>query len=105
MIGDTALSGSDRIFPPPTLRLKDRKHGNDHSSQISDGHDMDHYAADVAAVVEHLDLRNAVHIGHSTGGGEPTHYVARHGQSQGCVAKVVLIGAVPPINGEDPGQS
>ncbi len=58
---------------------------------------MDHYAADVAAVVEHLDLRNAVHIGHSTGGGEATHYVARHGQSQGRVAKLVLIGAVPPI--------
>ncbi len=63
----------------------------------SDGHDMDHYAADAAAVVEHLDLRNAVHIGHSTGGGEATRYVARHGQPQGRVAKLVLIGAVPPI--------
>jgi non-heme chloroperoxidase len=73
------------------------RRGHGRSSQISDGHDMDHYAADVAAVVEHLDLRNAVHIGHSTGGGEATHYVARHGQSQGRVAKVVLIGAVPPI--------
>jgi non-heme chloroperoxidase len=58
---------------------------------------MDHYAADVAALVEHLDLKNAVHIGHSTGGGEATHYVARHGQSQGRVAKLVPIGAVPPI--------
>jgi non-heme chloroperoxidase len=58
---------------------------------------MDHYAADVAAVVEHLDLRKAVHIGHSTGGGEATHYVARHGQAQSRVAKLVLIGAVPPI--------
>ena len=58
---------------------------------------MDHYAADVAAVVEQLDLRHAVHIGHSTGGGEVTHYVARHGQSQGRVAKLVLIGAVPPM--------
>jgi non-heme chloroperoxidase len=58
---------------------------------------MDHYAADVAAVVEHLDLRNAVHIGHSTGGGEAAHYVARHGQARGRVAKLVLIGAVPPI--------
>ena len=57
---------------------------------------MDHYAADAAAVVEHLDLRNAVHIGHSTGGGEATHYVAQHGQ-RGRVAKLVLIGAVPPI--------
>jgi non-heme chloroperoxidase len=56
---------------------------------------MAHYAADVAAVVEHLDLRNAIHIGHSTGGGEATRYVARHGK--GRVAKVVLIGAVPPI--------
>ena len=58
---------------------------------------MDHYAADVAAVVEHLDLRNTVHVGHSTGGGEATRYVARHGQPQGRVAKLVIIGAVPPI--------
>jgi non-heme chloroperoxidase len=56
---------------------------------------MDHYAADVAAVVQHLDLRDAVHIGHSTGGGEATRYVARHGK--GRVAKLVIIGAVPPI--------
>jgi len=56
---------------------------------------MDHYAADVAAVVERLDLRNAVHVGHSTGGGEATRYVARHGK--GRVAKLVLIGAVPPL--------
>jgi non-heme chloroperoxidase len=56
---------------------------------------MDHYAADAAAVVEHLDLRNAVHIGHSTGGGEATRYVARHGN--GRVAKLIIIGAVPPI--------
>ena len=73
------------------------RRGHGRSSQVSDGHDMDHYAADVAAVVEHLDLRNAVHIGHSTGGGEATRYVARHGQAQGRVAKLVLIGAVPPI--------
>jgi non-heme chloroperoxidase len=56
---------------------------------------MDHYAADVDAVVSHLDLRNTIHVGHSTGGGEATHYVARHGK--GRVAKLVLIGAVPPI--------
>jgi len=62
---------------------------------VSDGHDMDHYAADVAAVVEHLDLRNAVHVGHSTGGGEATRYVARYGK--GRVAKLVLIAAVPPL--------
>jgi non-heme chloroperoxidase len=73
------------------------RRGHGRSSQVSDGHDMDHYAADVAAVVEHLDLRNAIHIGHSTGGGEATRYVARHGQPQGRVAKLVLIGAVPPL--------
>lgn len=71
------------------------RRGHGRSSQVSDGHDMDHYAADVAAVVEHLDLRNAIHIGHSTGGGEATRYVARHGK--GRVAKLVLIGAVPPL--------
>jgi len=73
------------------------RRGHGRSAQVSDGHDMDHYAADVAAVVEHLDLRNAVHIGHSTGGGEAARYVARHGQPQGRVVKLVLIGAVPPI--------
>jgi len=71
------------------------RRGHGRSSQVSDGHDMDHYAADAAAVVKHLDLRNAVHIGHSTGGGEVARYVARHGA--GRVAKAVLIGAVPPI--------
>ncbi|MBI1188641.1 MAG: alpha/beta fold hydrolase [Alphaproteobacteria bacterium] len=73
------------------------RRGHGRSSQVFDGHDMDHYAADIAAVVEHLDLRNAVHIGHSTGGGEALHYTARHGQKAGRVAKLVLIGAVPPI--------
>ena len=71
------------------------RRGHGRSSQVSDGHDMDHYAADAAAVVTHLDLRNAIHVGHSTGGGEATHYVVRHGK--GRVAKLVLIGAVPPI--------
>ena len=71
------------------------RRGHGRSSQVSDGHDMDHYAADVAAVVEHLDLRNAVHVGHSTGGGEATRYVARYGK--GRVAKLVLIAAVPPL--------
>ena len=71
------------------------RRGHGRSSQVSDGHDMDHYAADAAAVVEHLDLRDAIHIGHSTGGGEATHYVALHGK--GRVAKLVLIGAVPPL--------
>jgi non-heme chloroperoxidase len=73
------------------------RRGHGRSAQVSDGHDMDHYAADAAAVAEHLNLRNAVHIGHSTGGGEATHYVARHGQPQGRVAKLIIIGAVPPI--------
>jgi non-heme chloroperoxidase len=73
------------------------RRGHGRSSQVSDGHDMDHYAADVAAVAEHLDLRNAVHVGHSTGGGEALRYTARHGERQGRVAKLVLIGAVPPI--------
>jgi non-heme chloroperoxidase len=71
------------------------RRGHGRSSQVGTGHDMDHYAADVAAVVEQLDLRNAVHIGHSTGGGQAARYVARHGK--GRVAKLVLIGAVPPI--------
>lgn len=71
------------------------RRGHGRSAQVSDGHDIDHYAADVAAVVTHLDLRNAVHVGHSTGGGEALAYVARHGGDR--VAKLVLIGAVPPL--------
>jgi len=71
------------------------RRGHGRSTQVSEGHDMDHYAADVATVVEHLDLRNVVHVGHSTGGGEATRYVARHGK--GRVAKLVLISAVPPL--------
>jgi non-heme chloroperoxidase len=73
------------------------RRGHGRSSQVSDGHDMDHYAADASALFEQLDLKNAVHIGHSTGGGQATRYVARHGQPQGRVAKLVLIGAVPPL--------
>jgi len=73
------------------------RRGHGRSSQVGDGHDMDHYAADASAVFEHLNIRNAVHIGHSTGGGQATRYVARHGQPQGRVAKLVLIGAVPPL--------
>lgn len=76
------------------------RRGHGRSSQVGDGHDMDHYAADAAAVVEHLDLRDAIHIGHSTGGGEAARYVARHGK--GRVAKLVLIGAVPPIMAKTP---
>jgi non-heme chloroperoxidase len=73
------------------------RRGHGRSSQVSDGHDMDHYAADAAAVAEHLDLRNAVHIGHSTGGGEVARYVAKFGEPRGRVAKAVLVSAVPPL--------
>jgi non-heme chloroperoxidase len=71
------------------------RRGHGRSTQVGDGHDMDHYAADAAAVVEHLGLRNAIHVGHSTGGGEAARYVARFGKSR--TAGLVLIGAVPPI--------
>jgi non-heme chloroperoxidase len=71
------------------------RRGHGRSSQVGDGHDMDHYADDLAAVVEHLDLHNAVHIGHSTGGGEVVHYLARHGQDR--AVKAALISAVPPL--------
>jgi non-heme chloroperoxidase len=73
------------------------RRGHGRSSQVSDGHDMDHYAADAFAVAEALDLRDAVHVGHSTGGGEVARYVAKHGQPAGRVAKAVLVSAVPPL--------
>ena len=73
------------------------RRGHGRSEQVSEGHDMAHYAADASAVAEHLDLRNAVHIGHSTGGGEVAAYVARYGIPHGRVAKAVLVSAVPPI--------
>ncbi len=73
------------------------RRGHGRSAQVSDGHDLDHYAADAFAVVEHLNLKNAVHIGHSTGGGEVARYVAKHGQPAGRVAKAVLVAAIPPI--------
>jgi non-heme chloroperoxidase len=71
------------------------RRGHGRSSQTEHGNEMDTYAADVAALVEKLDLKDAIHVGHSTGGGEVAHYVARAGK--GRVAKAVLIGAVPPI--------
>jgi len=71
------------------------RRGHGRSSQTSGGHDMDHYADDLAALTKHLDLKEAVHVGHSTGGGEVVHYLARHGESR--VAKAVLISAVPPL--------
>src|SRR5438045_4288837 len=71
------------------------RRGHGRSSQTADGHDMDHYADDLAALTAHLDLRNAIHVGHSTGGGEVAQYLGRHGESR--VAKAALIGAVPPL--------
>jgi non-heme chloroperoxidase len=71
------------------------RRGHGRSSQPGDGHDMDHYADDLAELTAHLDLKNAIHVGHSTGGGEVTHYIARHGESR--VARAVLISAVPPL--------
>jgi non-heme chloroperoxidase len=80
------------------------RRGHGRSSQTATGHEMDTYAADVAALTDALDLKGAVHIGHSTGGGEAAHYVAR--AKPGRVAKAVLVGAVPPImvkNAANPG--
>jgi non-heme chloroperoxidase len=71
------------------------RRGHGRSSQVGDGHDMDHYADDLAAVTAHLDLKDAIHVGHSTGGGEVVHYIARHGESR--VAKAAIISAVPPL--------
>ena len=71
------------------------RRGHGRSTQTATGHEMDTYAADVAALTDALDLKGAVHIGHSTGGGEVAHYVAR--AKPGRVAKAVLVGAVPPI--------
>lgn len=73
------------------------RRGHGRSSQVDTGNTIDRYAADASAVVEHLDLRNVVHIGHSTGGGEVARYVARYGQPQGRVAKAVLVAAIPPL--------
>src|SRR3984885_1245012 len=70
------------------------RRGHGRSSQGGEGHDMDHYADDLAVVTEHLDLHDAIHVGHSTGGGEVVRYIARHGESR--VAKAVLISSVPP---------
>ncbi|MDA2890580.1 alpha/beta hydrolase [Mycolicibacterium sp. BiH015] len=71
------------------------RRGHGRSSQLAEGHDMDHYADDLLAVVEHLDLHDAVHVGHSTGGGEVVRYLARHGESR--AAKAAIIAAVPPL--------
>jgi non-heme chloroperoxidase len=71
------------------------RRGHGRSTQTEDGNDMDHYAADLAALTEKLDLHDAIHVGHSTGGGEVVHYVANYGLKR--TAKIVLISAVPPL--------
>ncbi|MGJ4906747.1 alpha/beta fold hydrolase [Bradyrhizobium sp. HKCCYLS2033] len=71
------------------------RRGHGRSAQVADGHDMDHYADDLAALTAHLDLNRAIHVGHSTGGGEVVHYLARHGESR--AAKAAIIAAVPPL--------
>jgi non-heme chloroperoxidase len=73
------------------------RRGHGRSSQGADGHDIAHYASDLAALTAHLDLKGAIHVGHSTGGGEVVAYVARHGQPQGRVARACIISAVPPL--------
>src|ERR1700685_4474468 len=75
------------------IALDRRGHGR--SSQTGGGHDMDHYADDLAALTAHLDLKDAIHVGHSTGGGEVVHYLARNGESR--VAKAAIISAIPPL--------
>src|SRR5271168_840923 len=76
------------------------RRGHGRSSQPGSGHDMDHYADDLAALTEHLDLKEAVHIGHSTGGGEVVRYIARHGESR--VAKAAILSAIPPLMVQTP---
>src|SRR5215467_14891506 len=71
------------------------RRGHGRSSQTDTGNDMDHYAADLAALTAALGLKNAIHVGHSTGGGEVVHYVARHQESR--VAKAAILSAVPPL--------
>jgi non-heme chloroperoxidase len=71
------------------------RRGHGRSTQTADGHDMDHYADDLAALTAHLDLEQAIHVGHSTGGGEVVRYLGRHGESR--VARAAIISAVPPL--------
>ncbi|MGJ7506267.1 alpha/beta fold hydrolase [Variovorax sp. GT1P44] len=76
------------------------RRGHGRSAQVWSGHDMDHYADDLAAVVMHLDLKGAIHVGHSTGGGEVVRYLARHGEKR--ASKACLIAAVPPLMVKSP---
>jgi non-heme chloroperoxidase len=81
------------------------RRGHGRSCQVSDGPDMDHYAADAAAVVEELNLRDAVHVGHSTGGGEAARYVARHGKGRVAIAFRSEAGLYKPLLKGSTGQS
>src|SRR5260370_993903 len=99
-IGGSNIKSHRHSFRPQRGHREDcviahDRRGHDRSHQTSDGHDMDHYADDLAALTAHLDLKHAVHVGHSTGGGEVAHYLGRHGESR--VAKAALISAVPPL--------
>src|SRR3954467_8796722 len=78
------------------------RRGHGRSTQTWDGNDMDTYADDLAALTQRLDLKNAIHVGHSTGGGEVARYIGRHGSKR--VAKAVLIGAAPPLMLKTPGN-
>ena len=91
------LGQPDAVLPGPGLPRHRRTTGAGHgrSTQTPGGHDLDHYADDLAALVEHLDLHDAIHVGHSTGGGEVVRFLARHGESR--ASKAVLISAVPPL--------
>ena len=92
------------FFPNHGYRViaHDRR-GHGRSCSDRDGHDMDHYADDLAALTAHLDLKEAIHVGHSTGGGEVVHYLARHGESR--VAAAAIISAVPPLMVKTPANS
>src|ERR1700723_1046861 len=76
------------------------RRGHGRSSQVADGHDLDHYADDLAAVMAQLNLKNPIHVGHSTGGGEVIRYLARHGDSG--KAKAAIISAIPPLMVQTP---